>query len=133
MDADGNIANTNAPYNLSSSTDYVIKVVKPVDENNLTESAGYVTSILDPSVSPSIPNIINYAGAGQKIIDAKALRFCSSPGFFIKTTTGHHLTNIGSNYNSTNFNLLTTGFQKNSDQHNHTHTIRKDPIIHNPI
>lgn len=112
MDADGNIANTSAPYNLSSSTDYVIKVVKPVDENNLTESAGYVTSILDPSVSPSISNIINYTGAGQKIIDAKALRFCSSPGFFIKTTTGHHLTNIGSNYNSTNFNLLTTGFQK---------------------
>jgi hypothetical protein len=112
MDEDGNIANTGSPYNLNAGTDYVIKIVKPVDENNIDESAGYVTSILDPSVSPTIPNIINYAGTGQKIIDAKALRFCSSPGFFMKSTSGQHLTNIGSNYSFSNFNLLTAGFQK---------------------
>ncbi len=115
VDQHGAMANASAPYNLSSTTDYVVKIVKPVNENNLYESAGYVTSQFDPAVNanPGISTIINFSATGQQIIDSKALKFCTSPGIFVKSSTTQHYTNLGSDYySSASYNSFMAGFQK---------------------
>ncbi|MDP1801744.1 MAG: hypothetical protein Q8L81_10350 [Bacteroidota bacterium] len=111
-DETGKILNGSAPYSLSSATDYVIKVTRPINRNNLNSSAGYVTSLTTPVIS----GIIDYTNGvtPPKIIDVSVQEFCTGSSFYLNPAMAQQsLTNVSPSYSDTPFNPITSGLYGN--------------------
>jgi hypothetical protein len=107
-DQSGIVLNTSSPYSLNASNDYVIKVIRPINRNNLTTSAGYVTSLVNPAGSS-----LSYP-SNAKIVNAFTQEFCTGSGFFLNPAlSSQSLTNVAPTFTSDVFNPYTVGLQGN--------------------
>ncbi len=96
---------------LNVANDHIIKIIKPINKNNLVASAGQVTSRFTSTVTPALASIIDYTNTSQNIIDAKVQEFCTSPSFYIQPAAGDHtLTNVAPSFTNALFNGIITGF-----------------------
>jgi len=106
FDENGLILNTTNVPSLANASDYIIKLVKPNNQNSLNSGIGSVTSLMDPRS----PGSIQFSGT-TKIIDAKVQEFCTGGSMFINDNIlMHQYTNVAATYTSNLFNFITTGF-----------------------
>lgn len=108
LDKNG-LAVNQANYGTDINKDYVIKLVKPVDDNNLNASAGFVASITNPiNVSG---NAIDLVPNTHKIVNAGVQEFCSGSSLFIdRNLAQQSLLTVAPSYSNTTFNEIISGF-----------------------
>ncbi len=83
VDRVGKLMTTTNYTALNVASDYVIRLIKPINKNNLVASIGYVTSLTDPQFTNSVSvNEINFSQSNQKILDAAAIEYCSGGGLY---------------------------------------------------
>ncbi|MFO0355658.1 MAG: hypothetical protein ACK50A_01795 [Sphingobacteriaceae bacterium] len=92
-------------YPTLTGGDYVIKMIKPANQNNLYQSMGSVSSLNNPLSSG-----ITFTTA-TKILNTSVQEFCSASGMFIDdNASSHKYTNTSPSYSTTMFNFVVTGF-----------------------
>jgi hypothetical protein len=98
---------SNFPVNANNN--YVIKVVKPINKNNLSMSAGGVSSLVTPISGFGITY-----NAAKKIVDAEVQEFCTGSSFFLNNSISQQtITNVAPNYSLSTFNEIIAGFYGN--------------------
>jgi hypothetical protein len=105
LDKNGVVVDLNS-YPTLGVVDYMIKIVKPIEKNDMVAKAGYVTSKVSPinssaiSITPSL-----------NIVDAGVQEFCRGNSiYFNNTVMSQSLATAAPNYSSASFNEIITGF-----------------------
>lgn len=106
VDRQGKLLNLSNYAALNTGSDYVLRLVKPVEKNTLNASIGYVTSLSDPQSSGTI----NFNQSNQKIVDAGAQEYCSGGSLYIdRSISGQYGTNLPPGaYNTNSVNPVTS-------------------------
>jgi hypothetical protein len=108
LNENGQILTSTTNTSLTPGGNYIIKLIKPNNQNSLNAGIGSVTSVNDPRVGGGI----QFAGT-TKIINANVQEFCSASSLFINDNyTNHQYTNVAPSYTNNNniFNNVITGF-----------------------
>jgi hypothetical protein len=106
VDKNGTIVD-NMSYGVSGSNHYMIKIVKPINKNNMSAKAGYVTSKISPNNGSAIA-----ISTTLNIIDAGVQEFCSGNSIYVNgALTSQSLTNAAPNFTGTTFNEIITGYR----------------------